>query len=181
MLEQPELAVGPAVIAQRGAAGLDRVLEHGLDGIDEFFRAFGRRARLDRDRGRPPPGRKPRPVQRLADINVAETGDDLLIQERGLERRLLALAGARQHRSVEFVAERLGPKRAQQRLPVELGARDELHHAEAARIVEGDPRAGRHVEHHVVVRGVLRAIVVIAAGRALVAHVLAFPRDTKRA
>src|SRR5262249_52388882 len=33
VLEVAELAVGAAMIAQRGAAGGDRVREHGLDGI----------------------------------------------------------------------------------------------------------------------------------------------------
>ena len=57
-------------------------------------------------------------------------------------------------------------------------ARDELHHAEAARIVEVTMRAvRRHVEHDVVVRSVLRAVVVIAAGRS----VAVLLRDPKRA
>ena len=77
-----------------------------------------------------------RAVKRLADIDVAEPRDHTLVGERGLERGLLAAARPRQHRGVEFVAERLGPERAQERLLVELFARDDLHGAEAARIVE---------------------------------------------
>src|SRR5215831_9117289 len=50
-----------------------------------------------------------------------------------------------------------------------LGAGDELHHAEATRVVEGDARARGHVEHDVVVGGVLRALVIVAAGRGLAA------------
>jgi hypothetical protein len=58
----------------------------------------------------------------------------------------------------------------------ELGAGDELHHAEATRVVEGNARARRHVEHDVVVGGVLGALVVVAAR-----HALAAPgRDAKR-
>ena len=64
--------------------------------------------------------RQPRAVQRLADVNIAEAGDDPLIQQRRLEAGLLALAGARQHRGIEGVAERLGTEPFQQRLVVEL-------------------------------------------------------------
>ena len=97
-------------------------------------------------------------------------------KQRRLEAGLLASAGARQHGGIECVAERLGAKPFQQRLVVELGARHELHRAEAARIVEGDGRAGRHVKHDVVVRDVLFALVIIAAELLVV-----FLKDMKRA
>src|SRR2546427_6504662 len=51
VLEIAELAVGAAMIAQRGAAGCDRVREHGLDGVDQPLRALVRRPGLGRDRG----------------------------------------------------------------------------------------------------------------------------------
>ena len=69
-------------------------------------------------------------MQCLADIDVAEPGDDPLIQERRFEARLFAAAGSRQHRGIEGVAERFRTEPGQQRLFVELGARDELHRAE---------------------------------------------------
>jgi hypothetical protein len=56
---------------------------------------------------------------------------------------------------------------------VQLGARDQLHVAEAARVVERHHGAVRHVEHHVVVRRELAARMVEIAGRcgvALVQH-----------
>ena len=59
-------------------------------------------------------------IERLADIDVAQPGDDPLVQQRRLEAGLLALAGERQHRGVEGVAERLRAEPAQQRLVVEL-------------------------------------------------------------
>ena len=92
-------------------------------------------------------------MQRLADIDVAEPGHDSLIGERGLERGLLALACARQHRRVERVAERLGPERTQQRLLVELGARQRASSMPKRRgSLNEIARARRHVEHHVIVR-----------------------------
>ncbi len=94
-----------------------------------------------------------RAVQRFADIDVAEPRDHALIEQRRLERRLLA----RRRRAASIAASNSlpsgsGPMRAQQRLLVELRARHDLHRAEPARIVEGDHRAVRHVKHDMVVR-----------------------------
>src|SRR5262249_30207511 len=44
VLEQPDLAVGAAMIAERRAAGLDRILEHRLDRVDQPLRALVGRA-----------------------------------------------------------------------------------------------------------------------------------------
>src|ERR1017187_7132207 len=71
VLEIAERAVGTAVVAQRGAAGLNRVLEHRLDGIDQRAGTCGRLSVAVGDGGGEPLGREPRAVQRLADIDVA--------------------------------------------------------------------------------------------------------------
>ena len=94
-------------------------------------------------------------MQRLADVDIAEPGDDALVEQRRLEACLLSRAGVRQHGGVECVAERLGTEAFEQRLGVELVARDELHRAEAARIVESHDGAGRHVKDDMIVRDVL--------------------------
>ena len=112
-------------------------------------------------------------MQRLAHIDVAEAGHDLLVGQRRLEARRLAGAGARQHGRVERSVERLGPDLPHQRMLGELIGRHQQHQPEAARIVEDDAGAGRHVEHDMVVRPRLRARVVEAARRlrlALAAH-----------
>jgi hypothetical protein len=44
MLEHPELAVGEPVIAQRGAAIPDRLIEHRLDTLDQALGALVRGA-----------------------------------------------------------------------------------------------------------------------------------------
>ena len=62
-----------------------------------------------------------------------------------------------------------GPRPRSSGSLVELGARDQLHRAEAARIVEGHRLAVRHVKHHVVVRGALRALVIVDAGLGVLA------------
>src|SRR6516164_2192369 len=71
VLEIAEFSVGPAVIAQRRAAGLDRRMEHRFDGIDERDRARIRRV-ARREGGGAAPRRQARPMQGLADIDVAE-------------------------------------------------------------------------------------------------------------
>ena len=58
--------------------------------------------------------------QRLADIDIAEPRDHALIQQRRLQAGLLVGASARQHRCVEFIAERLGTEAPQQRLVLDL-------------------------------------------------------------
>src|SRR5216684_2966704 len=50
VLKAPELAVGTAMVAQRGAAGRNGILEHSLDRRDEAFRMRRRRAVAGRQR-----------------------------------------------------------------------------------------------------------------------------------
>src|SRR5262245_40522471 len=96
VLKAPEFAVGAAVIAQRRAAGGDRSLEHLLDGGDEAHRVRRRHTGARRQGRGFAPRRQPRAVERLADIDVAEAGHDLLVEQRGFEARRLAGAGSRQ-------------------------------------------------------------------------------------
>ncbi len=84
MLEISKLAIRSRIIAQRRTAGFDRRAQHRLDRRNEPPRA------LARNRVRQSLGRNPRAEQRLADIDVAETRNDALIQQRGLDRRALA-------------------------------------------------------------------------------------------
>ena len=112
-----------------------------------------------------------RAVQRLAHIDVAQPGHHALVRQRRLERGLLGSAGFRQHRAVERIAERLRAEQLDHRIARQRVARDQLHVAETARIVEGDDRAVRHVEDDVVVRRELAARVMEFAGPLLVAAV----------
>ena len=91
-------------------------------------------------------------MQRLACVDVAEAGDHPLIEQRRLERRALAGAGARERGAVERGIERLGTHRAERAMARQLARRHEIHHPEAARVVEDHRGARRHVKDHVVVR-----------------------------
>ena len=171
VLEIAEFSIGAAMVAQRGAAGADRIVEHGTDRVGERMRVRVRSALSDRDGRGDALGREMRAVQRLAHIDVAEARHHALVRQRRLERGLLASASLRQHRAVERITERLGAEQLDHRVAGKLVAHDQLHVAEAARIVEGDDRAIRHVEHHMIVRGELAARVMEFAGALLVTAV----------
>src|SRR5690606_7997916 len=86
VLEAPKPAVRALVIAQRGSAGLDRIFEHGLD---RRHQGRGRLGRLAGSRGETagkPHRRDAGPEQGLAGIDIAESGDQPLIEQRGLDR-----------------------------------------------------------------------------------------------
>ena len=127
-------------------------LEHVADGLGQ---PFGRRAVGLPAAVASVPGlavrRQPRPPQRLADIDVAEAGDQPLVHERRLERRLAAGEQAGERGAAHLVAERLDAERGEMFRAVEPGARHQVHQAEAARIVEDDADARRHVEDDMVV------------------------------
>src|SRR5439155_9642976 len=87
----PEPAVGALVVAQRRASGLDRLAEHSLDRLDQGFDRFRGHASLGRERSGKAERRDAGAKQSLAGIDVAETGDQALIDKSSLDRRGLAL------------------------------------------------------------------------------------------
>src|SRR5688572_3880712 len=91
-------------------------------------------------------------MERLAYIDVPEPGHDTLIGERRFQRCLLTLERVRESRRVEAAIERLRTKRRQRASDREATCFDDVHLAEAARIVEDDGGARRHREEYVVVR-----------------------------
>ena len=110
--------------------------------------------------------RQQRAVERLADIDVAEPRDHALVEQRRLQAGVLAparRAPASRHRMRCRAARAraraaAAPRRASARGTsfIEPNRRGSL-----KRIV----RARRHAEHHMVVRQVLGAVVIIGAGR----------------
>ena len=97
-------------------------------------------------------------MQGFADIDVAEPGDEPLVEERGLEGCGLAGHQPGQGGGIEVFAKGLDADVPKQRMPVELRFRDQRHEAEAAWVVVGDRHAVIEDEADVVVR---------AAGRRL--------------
>src|SRR4029077_19228397 len=97
-LEIAELARGLDVVAQAGPAGGDGA---GQDVAHRGGEALGPAAG---DRGGDAARREPRPVEALRDVDVAEPGDDALIEERRLDRRHPAGERCGEARPVERVA-----------------------------------------------------------------------------
>src|SRR5450631_2771670 len=112
VLEIAEFAGGLAMVAQRRAAGLDRLIQHRVNGIDQAFGVIGRFSFFCRQGRGQSSRRQMRTKQRLTDIDVAEARDHALIEQRRLQAGLLAGTGARQHGGVEFIAERFGAETA---------------------------------------------------------------------
>ncbi len=78
-------------------------------------------------------------VQRLAHVDVAEPGDDPLVEQQQLDRR--GSAGEPALKLARVEVERLGPERLERRPVLEFVRRDQVERAEAARIVERYPSA----------------------------------------
>src|SRR5690606_13423745 len=84
MLEVAERAVGANMVAQGRAARLDGVGDHLADRLRQEDEFLLRLARRRHQRSGQPLRREVRSPQRLADIDVAETGNVLLVEQRGL-------------------------------------------------------------------------------------------------
>ena len=145
VLEVAELAAGLDVVAQRGAAGGDGLGEGGLDLAHE---AGGTAADVPGGQV----GREAGAVQGLAHVDVAEPGDDALIQQGGLERGAAALEGSEQQAGVERGGKRLRAEVGQQAMRVLGGRGHEVDAAEAAGVDEADVPAVVGLERDMLVQ-----------------------------
>ena len=132
VLEIAELAVGRDVVAQRRTAGFDRRRQGFPDRPGQPAGARGAHI------GGEAAGRDPGFEQALADIDIAEPGDDPLVQERRLDRGAPAFKQRPQPLPVEIRAGRLGPEMRDQRVVGELALGHPVHHAEPPGIGEAD-------------------------------------------
>jgi hypothetical protein len=90
------------------------------------------------------------PARRNGRVDVAETGDDSLIEEGSFDRRRLGAAGTGECRTVEFCRQRLRSQAAENRVLLPFDWGQHVHEAEAARIVEEHARARVEIEHDVI-------------------------------
>src|SRR3984893_13562989 len=88
VLEIAELARGLAMVAQRRAAGLDRLVQHRVNRGDQPFGVIGRLALFGGQRRGRSARRQMSAKQRLADIDIAEPGDHALVEQRRLQAGL---------------------------------------------------------------------------------------------
>ncbi len=145
MLEITKLAVRLAIVTQGRPARLDRLCEHG--------------ANRRHQRGHPPRRDAaglahrayPRAVEHFADIDVAQTCDDSLIEKRRLDGRVPPREPPGQVGFVKTIAEWFRADSGQKPVSVEIGRRPKVHRAKAAGIVEGHADATFHVDDNVIV------------------------------
>ena len=97
VLEITEFARSLAVITQRRAACFNGCVQHRANRGNKPHGMIGRRAAFRCERGRLTLWRQMRAKQRLADIDIAKPRDNALVEQRGLQRCLLARASLRQH------------------------------------------------------------------------------------
>ena len=145
VLEITEPAIRRGVIAKGRTAGRDRLQQRLPD------RRRQTPGPLAGDRPRPALGRNARPVQALADVNVAEPGNHPLIEQGHFDRP--ALAGERriQRHGVEAVSQRIGSQMGEQFVIIQFFGLDQGHEPEAAGIAKPDG-ARIQLEIHVVMR-----------------------------
>ena len=96
--------------------------------------------------------------QGLAYVDVAKAGDDLLVEQGGLDRRPLAGERSRQAGRGEARVERLGTEFGQQSMRVLEPCQNQIDRTESARIDEAHAPAVVRLQHQVLVRrGLVRA------------------------
>ena len=100
-----------------------------------------------------PPRRQPGAEQRLAGIDVAEAGDDALIEQCRLDRRQLAGQRRTQVRTIETGLERLRAEPGKERVLRRLAALQIVDQAKAAGVVEADDGSIVEGQDDMVVRG----------------------------
>ncbi len=143
MLEIAEGPVRARIVAQGRAAGFDRLPQHLAHRLGQPLQAHRG------DPARRGGGRDARAVQGLADIDVAEPGDDALVEQGGLHvldlprERLLEVLRA------ELRPQRLGAQAREPGMIGQLRGRDQVHVAEPAGVEIGDPPSPVGVEDHV--------------------------------
>src|SRR5690606_29593370 len=152
VLEIALAALGVGEVAQGRAAGGDGVVEHVAD-----FGGEGLQPGL-RDLAGGDERRDACAEQGLADVDVAEPGDDALVQQADLDVLLLAGEGLGQAGAGEGVAERLGTQAGEPRMGLDRVGRDQAHEAEAAGV--GEAEAGRGAVAH----GAEAEVLVLAGG-----------------
>jgi demethylmenaquinone methyltransferase / 2-methoxy-6-polyprenyl-1,4-benzoquinol methylase len=155
----PKFPIRLPEIAQGGAACINRLGQHFADDRDEAVDSGFREVT---GKGK---GADPGAEQGFANVDIAQTRDDALIQKRGFDRGAAASQTRRKVGFVEIIPKGLRPKSRQQGMRATCG--HEVHRAKTAGVVEGDPGAALHVQNHMVMllrRGVV--VVELAQHRA---------------
>lgn len=148
VLEIAELAIGLNIVTQGRPTGDDRLAENRADAGDEpLYPPVA-------DRPGEASWRDRRAEQRLAYVNIAEPGDDALVEQRRFDRGHLAGERRREVGGIEFRLERLRAQPRQQRVRRLSATLHIVEQAKPARIVKADDGSVVEGEHDVVMLGV---------------------------
>src|SRR5262249_41497223 len=98
-------------------------------------------------------------MQRLARVDVAETGDGALIEEGDLDGDAPVGANPGELSCVEGARQRFRTELSE-RMTGQASGGQEIHHAEATWIAENDGHPGRHPEDHVIVAMLQREVAI---------------------
>jgi hypothetical protein len=141
--EIAKFAVGSRIVAKRRTTGLDRLGDDVANGNDKPLDA----------RSRQPPGTAsrmdPGAMQRFARVDIAQTGDEALVEQKRLDRR----GSAAQFRVKASAVEpcRLWAKLGYRPPIVQRICWNEIDRTEAARVVEREPPPLVRLEQQVIV------------------------------
>ncbi len=89
-------------------------------------------------------------MQGFAGIDIADPGDDPLVQQRGFYRCFTAREPFRENRPVKFIAKGLWPDVDKLRMGFQQRPFGQQHEPEAARIMIADAQAPFRFEHHMI-------------------------------
>src|SRR5258705_9437603 len=128
-----ELAVGAGEILEGRAARRDRLGEHRVDCRDQPLQP------LERNRPASAARMDAGAIERLADIDVAEAGDDSLVEQQQLDRGRAAGKAALEFIRVEV--KRLWPERLERRPVGKPVGADQIKRPEPPRVVKRQPPA----------------------------------------
>ena len=150
MLEGAGPPLRRGVVAQGRAAGGDGIVEDAADRSHQRLEPLDAVAAAG-ERRRDALGRQGGAVQRLAGIDIAETGDHALVEQRRFERGLATVETGSQVLGIEVVAQRLRAEPGEE-LVVRCGRGvDQIHEPEAAGIGVDDAGAVIEQECDVIV------------------------------
>lgn len=148
MLKIAELAGRAGKVGDARPAGVNGVGDDLIDGGCQSGAA------LPDNRSGQPPGADPGQEERLTDIDIAQAGNDFLIQKGRFDRRLAMLQTGIEGRYREVVRQGLGAELPEPGIGAKFGAWPEFHKPEPPGIIVGHHGAARQGKHDMIVSGV---------------------------
>jgi hypothetical protein len=159
VLKVAKCAVSGTIIAQRGAAGRDGVIQHISDQWHETRGTAARLAPGCRKAGGKPPRAEFCPVKRLTHIDIAKACDVPLVEQKRLEVSGSPVRSGRDVCGVQLIAERLDTHFRKMPACVDIVSGHKVHEAKPSRVIVGDAGAVFEMEHDMIVNRAFASLV----------------------